>query len=228
MSAYNASAPVTARNTAPRITSARPGCAPTMRSAYQGLMASSTRGALHDLDGAEDRERREPQQHDGTEQAADARRAAALDGEQRDDDAQRHRQHRAFELRIEHGQAFDRAQHRDRRRDQRVAVEQRRAEHAQRDRAPRPGVDRAVAFLDERHQRKNSAFAVVVGAHDHREVFHRHDDRQTPEDQRQQSEDRGLIAGPITRGGQRLLEGIQRTRADVAEHHADGADKCRR
>ena len=39
----------------------------------------------------------EPQHHDRPEQSADARRAAPLDREQRDDHAQRHRQHRAFE-----------------------------------------------------------------------------------------------------------------------------------
>ena len=83
--------------------------------------------------------------------------------------------------------AFDGAQHGDRGRDQRVAVEQRRAEHAERDRAARPGFGGAEALLHQCHEREDAAFAVIVGTHDHREVLDAHDDGQTPEDQRQQS-----------------------------------------
>ena len=114
-------------------------------------------------------------------------RAAPLDREQHDDDAERHRQHGALETRIQDLHAFDRAQHRDGRRDQRVAIEQRRAEHAERDRAARPGFGGAEALLHQRDQREDAAFAVVVGAHDDREVLHADDDREAPEDQREQS-----------------------------------------
>jgi hypothetical protein len=155
-----------------------------------------------DLDGTEHGQRREPQHHDGTEQSPDARRATALNREQRHDDADGHGQYRAFELRIEYRETFDRAQHRDGRRDQRITIKQRGAEYAERDRAARPGFERTESLLHQRHEREDAALAVVVGTHDHREVLDRHDDGETPEDERQQAEHGGFVAGLKSRGGQ--------------------------
>ena len=86
-------------------------------------------------------------------------------------------------------QALDRAEHRDRRRDHAVAVEQRGAEDAEQrcsTRRSRAVVHRCVRR--QRDQRQDAAFAVVVGAHDEQDVLERDDDRQRPEDQRQHAE----------------------------------------
>ena len=83
-------------------------------------------------------------------------------------------------------EAFDRAQHRDRRRDHAVAVEQRRAEQSDRDER---AVRRFAALRsDERDQRQDAALALVVGAHDEEQVLDRDRDDERPEDQRQDAE----------------------------------------
>ena len=160
----------------------------------------------------------EPQRHDRPEQLADAVAALPLQGEQADQDQRRQRDdigrdpwHRGLE-------AFERAQHRDRRRNGAVAVQQRGAEHAERDH------HRPFAMLDaqKRHQRQDAAFAFVVGAHHHRDVFDRGGDHQRPDDQRQHS-DRRLrrgAAGPLERG----LERIEGAGADIAIDHAQRAE----
>ena len=86
-------------------------------------------------------------------------------------------------------EALDRAEHRDGRRDHAVAVEQRRAEQAERDRAsPRLFALAHRRLRDERQQREDAALAVVVGAHHEDQVLDRDDERQRPEDQRQHAE----------------------------------------
>ena len=86
--------------------------------------------------------------------------------------------------------ALDRRQHRDRRRDHAVAVEQRGAEEAERDQR------RLRAAAAERRSRgsgaiegHDAALAVVVGAHDEGHVLDRDDDRHRPEDQRDDAVD---------------------------------------
>ena len=75
-------------------------------------------------------ERREPDQHDRPEDRADAGRPAALEEEQDDQDDDRDRDDVRLEERRRDFEPFDGAEHRDRRRDHAVAVEQRRAEDA--------------------------------------------------------------------------------------------------
>ena len=72
---------------------------------------------------------------------------------------------RAVQPGLQQLQAFDGAEHRDGRRDQRVAVEQRRARARPATQRPRAR-GRAVPslLLDQRHQRQDAAFAVVVCA----------------------------------------------------------------
>jgi len=80
--------------------------------------------------------------------------------------------------------------------------------------------------LTERHQGKRAALAVVVSAQKQQDVFGSHDDEQGPQDQRQHAEHDGAryrLAARRMRHG--LAERIQRRRADVAEHHADAAQR---
>ena len=159
----------------------------------------------------------------GPNQAATARRAAALHGEQADQDREAERHDVGLEGGRRELQALDRREHRDRRRDDRVAVEQRGADHAeQRDREDVVPHD----ALEQRHQRERAALAVVVGAHDQEHVFERHDDDQRPQDQRHDAEHH--LAGERAAGrggGEALLEGVERARADVAVDDADGAER---
>ena len=115
---------------------------------------------------------------------------------------------------------FERAQHRDRRRDGAVAIEQRRTENADRDDAG------TLAMLDaeQRHQREDAAFAVVVGAHDHRDVFDRRRDDERPHDEREHAE-RDVGRRRPARPVERRLEGVERARADVAVDDAERAER---
>jgi hypothetical protein len=109
------------------------GSAARKASACPGHSACQHRRVAQDVHHAERRERDEPDTGDRPEADADARRAMALDPEQCDQDAQRDRHDVVREQRRRDFQAFDRRQHRDGRRDQAVAVEQRGAEQAEQD-----------------------------------------------------------------------------------------------
>ena len=107
--------------------------------------------------------------------------------EQGEQDRDRHRD----DMRLEHigcdVEPFEGAQYRDRRRDDAVAIDQRRSEQPHDDEnAPAFGPVRA----SHRHQRQNPAFAVIVGAHDEQAIFDGNADDQRPEDQRETAERR--------------------------------------
>ena len=91
---------------------------------------------VRDADQAEHGEHGEPDAHDRAEQGSHAARAGLLDDEEDGDDQHGGGNHIRLEHRSDHLQAFHRRQHRDRGRDHAVAIEQRRAEHAQRQQQP--------------------------------------------------------------------------------------------
>ena len=131
-----------------------------------------------------------------------------------------------LESRVDQGEALDGAEHRDRGRDQRVAVEERRAQHREQHEALRRLRARGELVLDQRDERQHAAFAVVVETQDHDEVLQRDDDQQAPEDQREDAEhgsDVRLAAGD----GGSLAQRIERARADVAIHDAERAERGR-
>jgi hypothetical protein len=138
---------------------------------------------LHDFNETQHGERGKPQHHDGSEQPAHFFRTAPLDGKQHHDDTQRHGNHRARQIGIQDLQALDSAEHGNGRRDQRVAIEQRRSQHSQRHRATRPRLGGAKTLLDQSHEREDAALACVVRSHDDGQVLHTHDDGQCPEHQ---------------------------------------------
>ncbi len=182
---------------------------------------------LDDLPQARHRQHREPKQHDRPEHLAHDVRALALHREQRHEDHHRDRDHEALERRRLNLQPLDRRQHRDGRRDHAVAVEHRRADQPEQT-EPAPPPRRGVAPLHraprERLQCQDAALAVVVCPQHEDHVFQRHHEHQPPEDQREQSEHRvGRERHAVLRV-QRFLEGVERRRADVAEHHAERGD----
>ena len=84
-----------------------------------------------DMPDAGDRNGDEPDQRDRTEEGRDPGGAARLHGEQRDQDHDGERHDIGIEGRRHDLQAFDRREHRQRRRDHGVAVEQRAADDAE-------------------------------------------------------------------------------------------------
>ena len=94
--------------------------------------------------------------------------AAALHDEQRDQDRHRDRHDERLEDMGRDAETFDRAQHRDRRRDHAVAVEQRRAEET--DRNQRAAGRRRLERISATSARM-PPFALVVGAHDEEQVL---------------------------------------------------------
>jgi hypothetical protein len=128
---------------------------------------------------------------------------------------------RVLERRRHHGQPFDSRQHRNRRRDHRIAVEHRGCEHAgngdRRDPAAHAGAGRALC---QRCQRERPALAIVVEAQHDEYVLERNDQRDRPEQRRQGGQHIRLRQGQAMIAGKRFLECVKGTRADIPEHHA--------
>ena len=141
----------------------------------------------------------------GPKKRRDPRGAARLHREQHDQDHDGQRHDVGIERRRHDLEAFDRRQHRERRRDHRVAVEQRAADDAEQHQ--RAGA-LPMRVLRQRHQRQRAALAVVVGAQQDDDVFERDDDDQRPQDQRQHAEHglAGRRAVGADRGVHRLAE----------------------
>jgi hypothetical protein len=159
-------------------------------------------------------------QRDRPEPLADAAGAEALYREQAGQHEQRQRDHPVVQLRRRDFEAFDGRQHRDRRCDDAVAVEDGGAEQA--DRHQRASQPRLVGhrMRGQRQHRDQPAFAVVVGAQDQQHVLQRDDDRDGPEDQRQHAQDvgrRGLQMAAV----EDFLQCVQRAGADVAIDHTE-------
>ncbi len=138
-------------------------------------------GRLGDADPAQDRDCQKPQQHHRPEGAADGGGAVVLDHEQQQQDDRGDRHRVAGEILARELEPLDGAQHRDRRRDHAVAIEQSGTYQAASDEV---AVAAAPFRPGQRHQRQNSTLAAIVGAHHHQRIFQRNDDDQRPENQR--------------------------------------------
>ena len=139
-------------------------------------------------------DRDEPHEHDRPERVSDRGRPERLHGEQHEQDDRRRRQHIGLQARRDLLDALERRQHRDRRRDRAVAVNQRGAEQAD------GHDDRPLMLLDaeQRHQRDDAALAVVVDPHGEIDVFDGGDEEEGPQDQRQRPERAaGSGCGPV-------------------------------
>ncbi len=156
----------------------------------------------------------EPDHHHGPEQPADHAGAAPLHQEEAEQHHDGERNDVGIEERRGDLQSLDRAQHRDRRRDHAVAIEERRADQAGGQDEPVSAAAPAGAAERERGQRENAALAPVVGAHDDDDVLQHHHDGERPRDQRQHAKHR-----PRRDGGpavEALLDRVERRRPDIA------------
>ena len=87
----------------------------------------------------------------------------------------------------------------------------------------------SLVRFDLRDQRQDAALAFVVGAHDEEDELDRDDQRDRPEDERDDAED--VLFGRLDRavvGGEEGLQRVERAGADVAEDDAERAEGQRR
>ena len=170
-----------------------------------------------DVPEAEDSQHNEPDQHNGAEESSDTSGPKALGSEQNDQDAERDRDDVRLEHRRDELQPLHRRKDRDRRGDDRVAIEKCRPGDAQKKHHHRAPPERV---LGQRQEREGAALAVIVGPHQEHDVFAGHDEDECPEQERRDPEH--LRTGNAVAGGvhQSLAEGVERARADVAEHDA--------
>ncbi len=167
----------------------------------------------------------EPQHHDRAEEHADLARSEALNCEEDDQDHCRDGNDQVRDRRHSDMQTFDGREHTDRRRDDRIAVEQRHADDTDHEKHPgAPGLF-GVQALAERGQRHHTALTIVVGTHQDADVLDGHDDRNAPEHQRDHSEHVGLVRAHSASVEQEdRLQRVQRAGADIAEDDAQRGD----
>ena len=171
---------------------------------------------------AQHRQHDEPHHHHRPEHLADLFGAAALQQEQPHQDDQGERHDPGLEG-VGCAQAFHRRQHRDGRGQHAVAIEQRQAQQAPPRRwrswpGARPGARCASAA--SAITPPSPLLSARMMKHD---IFDGHHDHQRPEDQRQRAIDGGRAGGMAARGQRGFAHGIERAGADIAEHHAQGA-----
>jgi hypothetical protein len=179
-------------------------------------------------------EHAEPDERYGPEVLRHLGRAARLHREQPDQDHHRDRKHRqvqqshevelrgdALQLRSRQLETLHRRQHRDRRRDHRIAIEEGGAGHPQHQEQRRAPLCHRLA---ERHQREGAALALVVGVEQHQHVLERDDQQQRPRHQRQDAEHRFRARRAVVGSRlHRLAQRVQRGGADVPIDDADRA-----
>ncbi len=203
-----------------------PGLAKEQCQPIGGIGGHEDLGRLHDRHKAQHGNGGKPDQHHRPEQFADLVGPARLQQEEADQDDEGHRHDSGSERGILDTETFDGAQHRDRRRQHAVAVEQSEPDDGDdADGRFRPASQSRRAMRQCRES-QHAALTLIVRAHDQQDVFQCDDDDQRPQDQGQSAhhgERRGRGAGAGGKG--RGPHGIERARADVAEDHAQCTER---
>ena len=172
-------------------------------------------------DRTEHRDANEPDEHQRTERAADRGGAEALHHKQQHQHDGGDRHCVGGEIAARDFEALHRAEHRDRRRDHAVAIEQRRADQPADDEI---AIASAPARARQRHQRQNAALAVIVGAHHHETVFDRNDNDERPDDQRETAQRAGRVQAAAL-GLRNGLKYVERAGADIAVNDTERSDQ---
>ena len=128
---------------------------------------------MRDMDNAQHGQNRKPDEHDGAKPSADGAGALRLHGEKAQEDADGQRNDEGLDLRRGNEQAFHRGKDGNGGRDHAIPVKQGGARDSHHDHSARR---EAFVFLPffwkrEREQRQDSAFAMVVRAHDHAQRY---------------------------------------------------------
>ena len=181
-------------------------------------------GVVDHVAQTEQSERCEPDHHDRTEHLADRAGSLALDEEQAHEDHDGDGDDPIGEGGRDFFEALHGREHRDGWCDDAVAVEQRSSEHSEDHQRAGPLDGFTLLRHDQGGESEDAALSAVVGAHHEHQVLDRDDDDESPERQRADAVDIDLVDGHHVRLlVERLLQRIQRTGADVAVHHAEGA-----
>ena len=183
-------------------------------------------GIMHDAEHAKNAEGDEPDQGNGCEQGPDPARPMLLYREHAEQDQRRDRHDVMHRGGTQHLDALNGRKHRNRRRDHGIAKEQRSTEQAD-DHDDPTRVDPPHAALGQCHQGHHATLALVVGTQDEGRVLDGNDGDQRPEDQRKHTEHVLAQRQHAMHIVERLAEGIQRTRADVAVDNSNG-EKAKR
>ena len=185
---------------------------------------------LDDLSEAEEGERRKPDEHHRSKQPPHVASAPRLDREQPHQDQAGDRNDEFLQGRAGDREPLHRRQHRDRRSDHAVAIEERCADDRQ-ERHPRNAADPAGGVAEslrhQRQQRQNPPFAAMVGPHHKDDVLHRDDEEERPEHERQYAEQVGAVDHAAIGCGdmETLLERVEGTGADVTVYHAEREER---
>jgi hypothetical protein len=175
---------------------------------------------------AEGREHGEPGEHHRTKDPADESGALLLHHEQADQDDDGDRHHRRRQRWRIDLQAFDGAEHRNRRRDGAVAVEQRRADQADDEQLRAPGSRLGLACAKQRQDRDDPALSAIVCTQDQQRVFNRDDQDERPQDQRHHAENGVVRDGAAMGGGPGgFLQRVKGAGADVAIDDPEGPER---
>ena len=180
------------------------------------------RRVVHDVRNTQHRNGGKPHQRDGTEELADVGRAALLHGKQHEQNDQGQRNHRLLEGRRHHLKTFHRRQHRNGRGNDAIAVKQASAKNAHHQQHPaqlRLVFDRLRRQGQHGHQ---TAFAMVIGPQHQGHVLERDDDRQGPEEDRENAQHVAGCERHVART-KHLFDRVQHAGADIAINHTDGA-----
>ena len=182
------------------------------------------RGILHDMPNSGDGDSSKPDQHDRAEECGHSGRAARLKREEHHQNERGKWHHVRLESRSGDLESLNRGEHGKRRRNHRVAIEQRGTDDAAQHQGARAF---AKGTLCQSHQRQRAAFTVIVRPQQDEDVFECDNQNERPDDQRQNSENRGF-ASRVARANRRhhgFAHRIEGARADIAVDDADRAQR---
>ena len=195
------------------------------RDAVERVDGEQDMRVVEDMQAAGNRNRDEPDHHDRPEQRRNLCGAAALRRKQPDQDDDRQRRHHLGKSGARKLESFHRREHRNRRRDHRIAEKHRGADDTDDEDKRRAPAERPRR---QRRERERTALPVIVGAQQDEHVFHRHHDDQRPDDERQHAENDGAVDEVVGACGYRgFAKGVERAGADVAIDDADAAESER-
>jgi hypothetical protein len=177
---------------------------------------------------SKNRDGEKPHHHHGAEETSDAVRAVPLNQEEPDQNHDRDRHHPVREDRCGHLEPFDRAEDTDGRRDHALAAEQRGADDPEPDEHRVARAASVVARREQRGQREDSAFPLVVRAHHDARVLDGDDEDERVENERQDAEDVVVRGRDRVRAEEALADGVERARADVAVNDAQSCESQRK
>ena len=178
-----------------------------------------------DPDDPGDRDRTEPERHDGPEQRSDALRPPRLDDEQPDDQGDRDGDDPGLGRGGRHPDPLDRRDDRDRRGDHPVTEEHPGPDHHDDQEPGRFPRDSPLhSGRQERQEGEDPALAVVVDPHHDAHVLEADHDDERPDDEGEDPEHvrRGRLGVRELEAG---LQRVERAGPDVSEHDPEGGER---